>query len=144
MAAMGAYLGSRIRAAGLVAAVAVAASFARPAPPPRTLEGLAALLGGAAKGVVAPGEVQWEPSGGVIPDALFGRRVLFLSAPSAGRERDVYRARVRLSVEGQPIEVKSLRNVTDTPLGDDAGLEIRGSSAAFATTAYERVQGVTV
>jgi hypothetical protein len=144
MTAMGVYLGSRIRALGLVTVVATAASFARPAPPPRTLEGLADLLGGAAAGAVAPGEVQWEPSRGVLGDALLGRRVLFLAAQSAGRERDVYRARVRLSLEGQPVEVTGLRNITETPLGDDAGLEIRGTMAAFATTAYERVQGVTL
>src|SRR5262252_4616510 len=126
MTAMGAYLGSRIRALGLVTGVALAASFARPAPPPRTLEGLAELLGTAAKGTVRPGEVKWEPTRGVLADALFGRRVLFLCAPSPGRERDVYRARVRLSLEGQPIEAVELRNITATPLGDDAGLEIRG------------------
>jgi hypothetical protein len=144
MTAMGVYLGSRIRALGLFTVVATAVSFARPAPPPRTLEGLADLLAGAAKGAVVPGEVQWEPSRGVLADALLGRRVLFLCAPSTGRERDVYRARVRLSLEGQPIEVTGLRNITETPLGDDAGLEIRGTMAAFATTAYERVQGVTL
>lgn len=141
---MGVYLGSRIRALGFLTVVATMASFARPAPPPRTLEGLADLLGSTAKGAVVPGEVQWEPSRGVVGDALLGRRVLFLCAPSSGRERDVYRARVRLSLEGQPIEVMGLRNITETPLGDDAGLEIRGTSAAFATTAYERVQGVTL
>src|SRR5262245_34777071 len=144
MAATGAYFGSRIRALGLVTVVAMAVSFTRPAPPARTLEGLADLLGRAAEGTVLPGEVRWEPSGGLLVDTLLGRRALFLCIPASGRERDVYRAQVRLSLEGQPIEVRGLRNITETPLGDDAGLEIRGTIAAFATTAYDRVQGVTV
>lgn len=144
MKAIGAYLRSRRRAAGLATAIAAVASLARPAPPPRSLEGLASLLGRAANGVVDPGEVKWEPSRGPLGDALLGRRVLFLAAPRKGAERDVFRARVRVSVEGQPIDVGDLRNVTETPLGDDAALEIRGSTAAFATTAYQRVQGVTV
>ena len=144
MTVIGAYIGSRLRAAGLVTAIAAGTSFARPSPPARTLEGLASLLGRAANGVVVPTEVKWEPSRGALGDALFGRRVLFLAAPSAGKERDVYRARVRVSLEGQPVEVGGVRNITETPLGDDAALEVRGSTAAFATTAYQRVQGITV
>jgi hypothetical protein len=141
---MGAYLGSRLRAAGLVAALAVVVAFTRPKPPPRTLEGLAEFLGRASNGVVVPADVHWEPSRGLLGDALAGRRVLFLAAPSPGRERDVFRARVRLSPEGQPVQVASLRNITETPVGDDSGLEVRGTTAAFATTAYQRIQGVTV
>jgi hypothetical protein len=80
-------------------------------------------------------------------DALLGRRVLFLAAPNGQAPgqgaRDLYRARVRVSPEGQPIDVRGLSNLTETPLGDEAGLEVRGRSAAFATTAFGRVQGVS-
>jgi hypothetical protein len=144
MTAMGAFIRSRLRAAGLLAAIGAGAALARSVPPARTLDGLASLLGHAVHGVVAPEGVKWEPSRGALADALLGRRVLFLAAPSAGKERDVYRARVRVSLEGQPVDVAGVRNITETPLGDDAALEVRGSTAAFATTAYERVQGVTV
>src|SRR5262249_32981651 len=118
MGATGAYLTSRRRAAGFLAGAALAAAFARPSPPPRTIEALAAWLGRAAKASVAPDEVHWEPTRGALGDALLGRSVLFLAAAGGVGQRDVYRARVRVSPEGQPVEIEALRNLTETPVGD--------------------------
>jgi hypothetical protein len=113
-------------------------------PPPRTLEGLAQMLGRATGGVVAPDEIVWETSPGFLVESLRGRNLLFLAAPAAGKPRDVYRASVRVTLAGQPIGVRQLRNLTDTPLGDDVALKLQDGKAAFATVAYGRIQSVTV
>ena len=129
---------------GFVALLAAGAHFVAPKPPERSVEGLAELLGGAIGGVVKPDEVIWEQSPGVIEEMLLGRRILFLGAPKAGQARDLYRARVRVTLDGQPLTVGSVRNITDTPVGDDAALEARGDRATFATLAYGRIQGLSV
>ena len=113
-------------------------------PPERTLEGLAQLLGDATSTVVDPADVRWEPSPGFLTETFWGRRVVFLGAKKHGAPRDVYRAWVRVTLDGKPIAVRRTRNLTDTPLGDDAGLEVRGSTAAFATVAFGSIQGITV
>lgn len=143
MAGAGAHLRARVRAVGAAAALALIGGLARRSPPARTLDALAEMLGHSVHGVVQPSEVLWEPGSGFLSEALFGRRVLFLGAALPGAARDVYRARVRVSAEGQPIDVAGLRNLTETPLGDDSGLELRESTAVFATTAFGRVQGIT-
>jgi hypothetical protein len=144
MKGLGAYFTARTRIMGLAALLALAAAGTRPSAPPKSLEGLAALLGRASRSTVLPAAVVWEPGRGVVAEALFGRHVLFLGSATPDAPRDVYRARVRLSAEGKPIAVAAIRNLTETPLGDDSGLEVRGGVAVFATTAFGRVQGVTV
>ena len=111
---------------GLVALLAAASHCSRAKPPERSLAGVAQLLSGSIRGVVKPEELVWEPSQGAIEDLLLGRRVLFLGANQAGGARDLYRARVRVTLDGQPLSVGTLHNVTDTPVGDDAALEARG------------------
>jgi hypothetical protein len=56
----------------------------------------------------------------------------------------LYRARVRVTRGGQIIEVRDVRNLTDTPQGDDVGLEARAQRASFATLAYGKIQGIAV
>lgn len=102
------------------------------------------MLGDEAGGVVEPGSIAWEPSPGFWTETFLGRRVLFLARPEAGKPRDLFRARVRLTLAGQPIAVTQLRNLSQTPLGDETALDIRGSRAAFATVAFGRIQGLTV
>lgn len=114
------------------------------APPERSLEGLAELLGRETGGVVLPEEIAWEPSPGFLAETFWGRRVLFLSASRKGKPRDLYRASVRVTLSGQPISVRRLRNLTDTPLGDDAALKVRDGRAVFATLAYGRIQGISI
>lgn len=108
------------------------------------MAGLAGLLSGAIGGVVKPEEIIWEQSPGALAELTLGRRVLFLGASKAGAARDLYRARVRVTLDGQPLSVSTLRNVTDTPVGDDAALEARGQRATFATLAFGRIQGLSV
>jgi hypothetical protein len=123
--------------------LALASRFALPAPPPRTLDGLAALLGQATGGTVQPGDVAWEPSPGVLAEFVWGRRVLFLSSV-AGAPRDVFRARVRVTLEGRPVAISGLHNLTATPLGDEQKLVIHETRAAFATATYGAIEAVTL
>lgn len=134
---------ARSRVLAFAAALALGSALGRPRPPPRTLDGLSALLGAAADGTVQAKDVAWEPSRGLLVDAVLGRRILFLSPSGPERARDVFRARVRVSFEGHPIEVASLRNLTRTPLGDESALDLAGHTVAFAALANGRVQGVT-
>src|SRR4051812_10643116 len=129
---------------GSVALLAGVAHCSPPAPPERSLSGVAHLLSGAIRGVVKPEELIWEPGQGVIEELLVGRRVLFLGKTHDGSARDLYRARVRVTLDGQPLSVGALHNVTDTPVGDDAALEARGNRATFATLAFGRIQGLSV
>lgn len=118
--------------------------FAGASPIARDLGELAAALGDAASGVVVPEELRWEPSGGLISDALFGRKVLFLARATPGAPRDLYRARVRLSHEGRPLGIVSVHNLTQTSIGDDHALVVRGSRAAFVTSAFGQAQSLSV
>lgn len=139
-----AFFRGRAPALAAAAGVGLAARCASDRPPERSLEGLAAMLGKATGTVVEPGAIKWEPSPGFLTETFLGRRVVFLGAPKAGEPRDVYRASVRVTLDGKPISVRQVRNLTDTPLGDDAGLEVRGNVAAFATVAFGSIQGVTI
>jgi hypothetical protein len=130
-------------AAALAALVAVGVGWAKARPPPRTLNGLARMLGSAVGGTVDPKSIGWEPSPGLLSELLFGRRVLFLAAPRPGAARDVYRAWVRLATDGQPLAVTRVRDLTNTPLGDDTALQVQGNTAVFATVAYGHIQAVT-
>jgi hypothetical protein len=115
-----------------------------PGPPERTVEGLSAMLGESVHGFVKPADVAWEPSPGILTETLWGRRVLFLSSAAAGGPRDLYRARVRLTIEGRPVSVGGVVNLTATPIGDELGLVIDDDRAAFAAASYGRVDSVSL
>lgn len=119
----------------------VALGRAIPAP---DLEGLRTALGQAAGGVVAPGDIRWEPSHGALVDAIFGRGVFFLSSATPTDPKDVHRAVVRVAPEGAPIYVQNTHNLTGTPLGDDHALVVSGGRVAFATSAFGQELSVTV
>ncbi|HET9931143.1 MAG TPA: hypothetical protein VFQ35_10670, partial [Polyangiaceae bacterium] len=138
------YLRRRGVALALAGSAALAARCASDGPPARTLDGLAQLLGNAAHGVVEPEAIVWEPSAGLLVDTFVGRRVLFLASAKAGEPRDVYRARVRLALDGAPIHVSDIKNLTDTPHGDDVALEGDGERVSFATLAFGRIQAISV
>ena len=147
-------------------AVAVAMALSRGCAPSQDVAALAVLLGDAAHGTVLPEDVRWEESRGIVADAESGRWVLFLSRASAASvasataaisgapteseatrdeaTRDVWRARVRVSPEGRPLDLIEAHNLTATPLGDDHALVVRGRYAAYATRAYEQEQSVTL
>jgi hypothetical protein len=124
----------------------------RGAAPGRDLDALARALGHAARAPAAGGtldaevstpDIRWEPSGGMLADAVVGRWVLFLARQPGEETRDVWRARVRLSPEGDVLDIADARGLTSTPLGDDHALVVQGERAAFATRAYGREQSVT-
>jgi hypothetical protein len=122
--------------------VSLAAILASAPPPEPTVAGVAALLGARFGGTVDAGSLAWEPPRNVLAELVFGRRVLFLAA-SGGGPRDVYRASVRLTPTGQPLAVRGVTNLTDTPDADELGLSLDGSVATFATAALGNVRAVT-
>ncbi len=132
-----ALLGASLGLAGLV-------RLATPAPPEKSLAGLSGALGRASGGRVDAQEISWEASPGFFAETFLGRHLLFLSRKDEGTPRDLYRARVRVTLSGQIIQVRELRNLTDTPLGDDVGLETQGERASFATLAFGKIQGISV
>ena len=138
-----AWLRERSRLALACGALSAWAGLAR-SEPARNLSSLADALGRSAGGAIVSGEdVRWEPSGGAIFDFVLGRRVLFLARPDRDEARDVWRARVRVSPEGAALEVFGAHDLTNTPIGDDHELVIRGTHAAFATRAYGQEQSLT-
>jgi hypothetical protein len=112
--------------------------------PTKTLPELAAALGHASSTHVAVTDVQWEAAGSAWADMVFGRYVTFLGAQTEGGPRDVYRARVLVSYEGTPFHVGAIYNLTQTALGDDHNLIVRGHYAAYATYAFGQEQSATL
>ncbi|WP_437792958.1 hypothetical protein [Sorangium sp. So ce693] len=155
------HLRGRLPIALGIALLGAVARLSAPPPPARTADAIAGMLGEAIGGAVGPDDFVWEERGGFLSDALLGRRVLFLGVPRVPRpgdaergpdaERapdgrgaaDLYRARVRLTRSGRPVSLDGVRNLTETPLGDDRGLVARGSRVAVTTSAFGVVQGVT-
>lgn len=138
------HLKSRAAVLGVAAFLGLATHCAVPKPPEKSLAGLAQALSEATSGIVDEADVAWEASPGFLAETFAGRYLLFLSRSSEQAPRDLYRARVRVTRGGQIIHVRDVRNLTDTPLGDDVGLELRGHRASFATLAYGKIQGISV
>jgi hypothetical protein len=139
------WLSSRARVLVVCGAAAAWGAAARGRAPGRSLEALAEDLSRAAGAHVDGGDVRWAPSGGAIADAVVGRWALFLARAQgeAGDDaRDVWRARVRTTPEGDVIEVGDAFDLTNTPLGDDHQLVVLGDHAAFATRAYGQEQSI--
>ncbi|PKN45496.1 MAG: hypothetical protein CVU63_08790, partial [Deltaproteobacteria bacterium HGW-Deltaproteobacteria-20] len=132
------------RVASLVALAALGGRIALPSPPDPTLRGVAEMLGESVHGHVLPDEFLWESSRGVLADAVVGRRVLFLARSQPEGPRDLYRAAVRVTLEGKPIDVQRVVNLTDTPFGDEQGLVAAGQHVAYATVAFGAVQQVSM
>ncbi len=134
----------RVRLVVVIAACALVTRLLAGTPPDPTPQGVAKMLGTAIAGVVHPDEFVWEPSRGAVIDVLMGRDVLFLGIAEHEDLRDLFRARVRVSREGRPIEVQRVRNLTYTPLGDEGHLIARGRWVAFSSHALGAIQGLTV
>jgi hypothetical protein len=130
-----------VTCAGLAAIVGLARNEA----PGRDLRVLAAALGRAAGGArVRPEDVRWQPSEGMLADAVLGRWALFLARAPDEDTRDVWRARVRVSPDGAAIDVRGAYDLTSTPIGDDHELVVKDDHAAFATRAYGQEQSATI
>jgi hypothetical protein len=135
---------SQLRIVPLLALPALLARLCTPAPPPATLSGMADMLGAAAGCAVDPDGFVWEPSRGPVLDTVLGRRVIFLGRAGEGSPRDVFRASVRVSLEGHPISVERVVNLSDSPFGDEQGLVANGTHVAYATVSFGSVQQVTL
>ncbi len=130
---------------GAFAGVATMAGMAGSTASGRDLTGLAAALGQAADGAAVDAkDIRWQPSGGMLADAVVGRWAVFLARARGEETRDVWRARVRVSPDGGVIDVGSAYDLTSTSIGDDHELVVQGTHAAFATRAYGQEQSVTV
>jgi hypothetical protein len=132
-----------------IALMAVVLGIAAPAPPARSTQAIAAMLGASVGGVVLPDDFIWEERGGFFRDAFLGRHVLFLAAmppdsPGGAGMHEVFRARVRLTRSGRPIALVAVKNISRTPLGDERDLLARGRYVAFSTVAYGVVQKITL
>jgi hypothetical protein len=126
------------------AVIGLFASCATPSPPERDVKAIASMLGQAAGGEVGPDDFIWEGRGGFFRDALLGRSVLFLARRPDTGARELYRARVRLTRRGRPVSAGAPHDLTGTALGDDADLIGHGRWVAFATSASNAVQGITL
>ena len=100
--------------AAMLAAIAFRAG--RPKPPEPTVEGLSELLAQAVGGTVNATDLAWEPSPGFLTETFQGRPVLFLASPKPGEPRDLYRAYVRVTLDGKPVSISRVRNLTETPV----------------------------
>src|SRR5262245_18994580 len=113
----GYHLRARALWAGAFALIALLWRFSVPGPPPRTAEGVAAMLGDAVDGQVRADDFVWEERGGILSDTFLGRRVLFLARRRGEEAADVFRARVRLTRTGRPISLLFARNLSQSPRG---------------------------
>jgi hypothetical protein len=134
---------ARWRVVAFAAVCALATTALKSPVPDNDPSSLARAIGQATGGFVQPQDVRWEPSSGVLSDLVVGRFALVLSSATQNGPRDVYRVRVRLTPEGHPLAVTEAHDLTQTPLGDDHALVVRGTHAAFATFAYGQEQSVT-
>lgn len=132
----------RLPLVAFAAAAGVGSSLARPSLHASSEAELRAALSTVTGQTVD--QIAWEPSRGVVTDTLFGRRLLFLASRDPSAPRDVYRARVRVSYEGTPLELCDYVNLTNTPLGDEHNLIVADGRAAFSTFSFDAEQAVTV
>jgi len=138
------YLSRRVRLGGAAALLGGLVHLCSGVPTERSVEGLAGLLAVRVGAAVDPATIAWEPSKGELGDWFLGRGVLFLAAAAPDQPRDVFRARIQVTREGQPMHIRALRNLSHSPAGDEVALQVRGDRAVFATTAYGVIQAVTV
>jgi hypothetical protein len=133
-----------LRLGAFASALAIGTAVANAPAPVNTVAGVASMLGEAVGQIVAPKDIRWEPSRGEIADLVLGRRVLFLASEQPDGPRDVWRAAVRVTPEGRPLDVTDTHNLTSTPLGDDHALVADGDYAGFATYAFGQEQSVSL
>lgn len=70
--------------------------------------------------------------------------VLFLATPSDGFVPDLYRAEVRLDHQRTIIGIRSIKNLTHSPAGDDYQLRVSLPYAVLATKVLGQVRSVTL
>ncbi len=120
------------------------ARFGVPEPPARSSEALAAALEQLSAAAVAAEDLHWQPSAGLLADAVWGRSLVFLGRPYGQAGNDVWQAWVRLTPAGQPIAVGPANNWTRSPLSDERGLDVLGSHIAYAAVHEGQLHGVSL
>ncbi len=135
--------GSRWRLVAVFAGLAIVRACASGPLPKATVEGLTGALAKATQVSVDESGLSWEPSGGPIADLVLGRRVLFVGE-APGQPRDVFRASVRVTPEGQVLRPSRWTNLTQTTLADETGLLAVGERATYTTMAQDEVSAVTL
>ncbi|MEN9577559.1 MAG: hypothetical protein RJA70_568 [Pseudomonadota bacterium] len=142
--ALGWFAQSRVYLITAAASLALGHRCAQTAPPEASPVAVALALGRLSDAHVVASEFDWEPSRGPWLDAAWGRGLLFLGTPHGEGQRDLFCARARVSPEGQPIVVSAAKNLTETSLADEEGLQVRGRYAVYRARAFDEIQGVSL
>jgi hypothetical protein len=110
-----------------------------PAPAAPTLDSLAAELSAASGTEVEPHELVWLESRGVLAD-LAGRDIVFVGRGAESSE--VYRARVVLTPGGRSLFVHALRQLSETELADEDGLDARDGWVGWGVRSGGRLRSI--
>lgn len=110
-----------------------------PSPAPPTIEALADQLSAASGAEVDAHELVWLRSRGVAAD-LAGRDVVFVGRRADSRE--VYRARVVVTPTGRPLFVHALRQLSETELADEEGLDARDGWVGWGVRSGGRLRSI--
>ncbi|MCP4603861.1 MAG: hypothetical protein GY847_25635 [Proteobacteria bacterium] len=79
-----------------------------------------------------------------LKSALFWQEVLFLGGRDKSKSRDLYRAEIRINREHGILALRNLKNLTDSPAGDEYQLIVSPPYAAVATRALGQVRSLTL
>jgi len=136
---------TRFIAVAVVAIAAAGASALRfsevdPAAP------LAAQLGQATGLEVRPASLVWvgPTPGADLDSATTAREIVFLASPEPHGAADLYRAEVRVGPGPRIVSIRGLRDLTESPDGDDFAIAAAWPHIAIATRALGQVRSITV
>ncbi len=90
---------------------------------------------------IAPGELVWDASDGLLADFVIGRRLWFLGRTTKQSPRDLFDVRVHLTPGGAPLFGREARRVIDTALADERELRVTRERAAVLSDGGN--QGIT-
>ncbi|MBW2537946.1 MAG: hypothetical protein JRI55_41055, partial [Deltaproteobacteria bacterium] len=95
---------------------------------------------------VIPGTVVWSagPPEKDLGAATSWHEVLFLAAQGKGEPGDLYRAEARIRADGGIAALSGLRNLTNSPKGDDFWLSAAPPHLAVATRSIGQVRSLTI
>lgn len=136
---------TRLAAVAVVAIVAAGAGALRfedvdPAAPLASQIGLATGLS------VRPASLVWvgEPPAGDLGSVAAAREIVFLASRDAAGAADLYRAELRVAPGPRIVWAGGLRNLTESPDGDDFAIAASWPHIAIATRALGQVRSITV
>ncbi len=136
-----------LRVVLFVSAAAIASAIGLAPPKEPSVSELARVLEEQGGFRVEAPSFHWAESEGPLGDSLFGRTLYFLAETtdeSGLRAHDVFRTRVRVTPEGHPISIGSIYDLSNTQVGDEHALVLKGRRIAYATRAFGQEQLVTL